>query len=179
MKRYAGIGYRKTPEPTLTHMLEIAYKLAKKGYTLSSGGAGGPDSKFEEGCDAAEGNKEIWLPWKLFNGKDSTLVANKNHYDIASSLHPQWKNLTKGVKSLMARNVGEILGEDGSSPVDFVVCYTEDGVEHYSQVTNKSGGTGFAVTLASMRGIPVFNLRNDNALSRLRLFLDETKIFID
>lgn len=177
--RYAGVGYRKTPSSVLLTMKRLGYTLARKGYTLSSGGAQGPDSKFEEGCDLAKGEKEIWIPWVGFNNNTSQLTPKKIHYTLASELHPHWKNMTPGVKALMARNIGEVLGEDGKSPVEFVVCYTEDGVEHHSQVTNKSGGTGFAISVASKYGIPVFNLKNENAYSRLKLFLSEYQIFED
>ncbi len=175
--RYAGVGYRKTPATVLMVMKKIGYRLARKGYVLSSGAAEGPDSTFEAGCDYAKGEKEIWLPWKGFNKHTSQLLPKKKHFKLAEEYHPGWKNMTPGTKALMARNVGEILGENADDPVDFVVCYTEDGVEHHSQVTSKSGGTGFAISIASRYGIPVFNLRNPEALSKLKLFLDEYRIF--
>ncbi len=178
-KRYAGVGNRKTPPHMLQLIKQIGYTLALKGYTLSSGGCNGPDDVFEQGCDVAKGKKEIWLPWKGYNKKQSTLITNETHTEIAKEIHPSWTYLTQGTKKLMSRNVGEVLGEDGKSPVDFVVCYTEDGAEHYSQVTAKTGGTGFAILLASRQGIPVFNLKNENALSRLKLFLNEYQIFED
>lgn len=179
VKLYAGVGYRKTPIKTLAVMIRLAYRLAKKGYILRSGAALGADTKFEKGCDLAKGKKEIWLPWKGFNDHTSKLTPKQVHYDLAKEIHPAWEYLTSGVKALMARNVAQILGEDGKTPVSLVICYTEDGVESHHEVTKKSGGTGFAISIAGRYGIPVFNLKRENAISRINMFLDEYRIFED
>ena len=48
---YAGIGSRETPGLMLGAFARIGEFLAKKGYTLRSGGADGADTAFEVGCD--------------------------------------------------------------------------------------------------------------------------------
>lgn len=173
---YAGIGSRETPASVLDAIRAIARRFGDMGYTLRSGGADGADTAFEEGCDETSGGeKEIWLPWKYFNGRHSTFFPTDKHFEIASQVHPAWNYLTKPSRSLHARNVGQILGADLNTPVDFVLCYTKDGAQTKEEVNSNTGGTGTAVKLASMHNIPVFNLKNKDALNDLKLFLKTLK----
>lgn len=162
-KLYAGIGSRETPPEIIQIMQKLGYSLARRVYTLRSGAAKGADSAFEFGCDAAQGHKEIWLPWLGYEGRrDSNLTPNDDHHAMGAVIHPAWFYLKDGARALHARNVGQILGENLETPVDFVICYTHDGVESHEQVTKNTGGTGTAIRLASMKGIPVINLANPN-----------------
>jgi hypothetical protein len=169
--RYAGVGSRETPSKALEALRSIGMRFGALGYTLRSGGAEGADSAFESGCDEVSGLKEIWLPWKNFNGRRSNLLPDNRHYELAATVHPYWDNLSRGATALHARNVGQILGSNVSTPVDFVVCYTEDGSESEAEVGKKTGGTGTAIRLASRHGVPVFNLGKEDALERLEVFL--------
>jgi hypothetical protein len=63
----------------------------------------------------------------------------------------------------MNRNAMQILGEDGNTPVEMVVCWTKDG--------KASGGTGQALRIAEYYSIPIFNLKNDGAIEQLKMFL--------
>jgi hypothetical protein len=174
-KLYAGIGSRETPPETIQIMQKLGYSLARRVYTLRSGAAKGADSAFEFGCDVAQGHKEIWLPWLGYDGRrDSNLIPMSTHFELASTLHPAWQYLKDGAKALHARNTGQILGPDLQTPVDFVVCYTQDGAESHEQVTKNTGGTGTAIRLASMKGIPVINLANPNGLERVKALVNPT-----
>jgi hypothetical protein len=171
---YAGIGSRKTPPDMLAKMKRVAARLEKLGYTLRSGGADGADSAFAAGC----GKKEIYLPWDGFNGvkqeSGHTRIVSEPSQDaeiIASLVHPAFGRLTAPVKKLMARNSHQILGHDLRTPVDFVVCWTPDGAESGGERSRDTGGTGQAIALASMWGIPVFNLARGDALERLGVLL--------
>lgn len=64
---YTGVGARNTPDRILDIMEHVGYVLAQRGYVLRSGGAEGADKAFEAGCDAAHGNKKIYIPWSGFN----------------------------------------------------------------------------------------------------------------
>lgn len=166
---YAGIGSRETPGDVLHVMSRLGSDLAKRGYILRSGAAQGADSAFEYGCDSVQGTKEIWLPWEGFNGRPiSPYTPKPAHYQRASELHPAWERLTRGPKSLHARNVGQVLGDNLDTPVSFVVCWTLDGAQSHSEISRTTGGTGTAIRLASLEGIPVFNLRHIDCLDRLR-----------
>lgn len=165
---YAGIGSRQTPREICDLMTRIARRLAARGFTLRSGGADGADLAFEAG---AGDSKEIFLPWKGFNGSDSPLHKQYSKYDqamvLASSLHPAWHSLGNGPRSMMARNCCQVLGENLDSPSKFIVCWTPDGCESIHERSRRTGGTGQAIALAFREDIPVFNLKRPDAMERL------------
>lgn len=171
MPYYTGIGSRRTPEVTLQAMARLAQLLARHGYTLRSGGADGADTAFEEGCRAAGGAMELWLPWKGFNQRGaSQYLPTEAHHQLASTLHPAWERLSRGPKALHARNTGQVLGVDLKTPSGFVVCYTPDGAEAEHEVTRDTGGTGTAIRLASRNQIPVFNMARSDWWQRFKRF---------
>lgn len=173
---YAGIGSRETPIEVQRHMFQVGKFLARKGYTLRTGGADGADNAFLEGCRAGNGKVELWLPWQGFNGHRSEFTPDRDEfYQIASLLHPAWKGLKDSVKRLHSRNVGQILGEHfdaekviefiaNRSPVaiplpdvsEFVLCWTPDGSTG-EKTSSATGGTGMAIRVAYSLDIPIYN----------------------
>jgi hypothetical protein len=148
MKIYAGVGSRKTPAIVLKRMHKIAQEKAENGWILRSGGADGADKWFEMGCDTANGKKEIYLPFKGFNGNQSPLFNIPEYaFDIAGRLHPNWFACSAVAKKLLARNVLQILGQDLNKPADVVICWS-DG----------SGGTQQTIRIAKKYGVEVVNL---------------------
>lgn len=172
---YAGIGSRKAPPGQLERMTRAAKRLAAMGYALRSGGAEGADLAFEAG---AGGKKEIYLPWKGFNGSASSFVApTRDAIGVAAAVHPAWSRLSPAVQKLQARNSHQILGEDLRTPCDFVICWTPDGAESEGERTSTTGGTGQAIALASRWGVPVFNFARPDAGERLHTFVkDRTNV---
>jgi len=147
-KYYAGIGSRETPEAIIKQFQNLAEQLAKLGYCLRSGGADGADTAFEVGCDRVEGEKQIFLPWKKFNGnKSNYFEPPEKAFEIAEQYHPGWQHLKQGAKRLHARNSQQVLGPNLDEPADFVVCYTN----------KNKGGTLQALRIAYCYKIPVFN----------------------
>lgn len=180
---YAGIGSRETPDDIMALMRRAGRILALKGYTLRSGGAPGADSAFEEGCDEVHGSKVIFLGWKGFNGKDSPWVnATPQAYAMAEQFHPGWAHLTRGPRSLMARNSHQIMGWDMQTPAGFVLCYTPDGCLRNEDRRTKTktrpgtGGTGQAIGIASAHGIPVYNLQRPEHRLRVESLLDQWEL---
>lgn len=155
MKYYSGIGARATPPDVLKRMHRLAGILCRLGYTLRSGGAEGADVAFEMGCDPDF--KEIF----------------KAHGDIpmwtnvfTDLFHPAPSKLKEYPRKLMNRNACQILGRDGSTPVDFVVCWTADG--------RASGGTGHAIKIAQYFNIPVYNFfYNETDILALKRRIEE------
>ena len=146
----------------------LGWRLARNGYLLRSGAAPGADTAFETGCTRAQGQKEIWVPWSGFGDRcEPDYLPLDEHFTLAQDLHPKWQSLSAAARKLHARNVGQILGADLASPVDFVVCWTPDGCDQDSSRTAATGGTGTAIALASRHGIPVFNLQADGAYEQL------------
>jgi len=160
MKYYTGIGSRRTPEDILKWM-EIFGKKFDINYTLRSGGAPGADKAFEKYVKV----KDIYLPWKGFESNASPLFSpSEEAFELASTLHPGWKNLSEGAKKLMARNAHQVLGTNLKIPSEFVICYTPDGATTEKTCTRNTGGTGLAIRLADKMKIPVFNLGDKKTL---------------
>lgn len=156
---YTGIGSRETPQDIQLTMTKIASYLGKRGYTLRSGGAEGADLAFEKGC-LYNMPKEIFIPWKGFNGSKATfLEITKPALEMAAKYHPAWPKLKPSVQNIMARNCYQMLGYDLNTPTDFVVCWTKDG--------GATGGTGQALRIAADLNIEIFNLFDKDAKERL------------
>ena len=151
---YAGIGARNAPPEILAQMTEVATRLREMGYTLLSGAARGADQAFEAGA----GNQK-----EIFTAKD----ANDLTRDIAKEIHPSPNNLSEYALDLMARNTNQIFGRDLNQPVSFVLTWTPDGVESSGARTQKTGGTGQAIDMASRKGIPVINMYNEGWQNKL------------
>lgn len=159
---YAGVGSRQTPLKIKMIMQNLAKYLSNLGYTLNSGGAQGADIAFESGA----GTKK-----QIFKKED----ADDFTRDIAKEIHDNPDALTDGpVLDLLARNTFQIFGKNLDTPVDFVLAWTpltlegkvvtkaEDKVYYYKGHPNNTGGTGQAIALASLKGIPVINLADKN-----------------
>ena len=152
--RYAGIGARATPAGVLSDMTVISGWLARTGWELATGGADGADSAFAKSASA--GQRTIWLPWRGYKelcGPDCRVLSAAEMsacMAIAAPLHPAWNRCSAAVRKLHARNAAVLLGETLDRPVDACVAWSPGG--------RIEGGTGMAIRIAEVRGIPVFNL---------------------
>ena len=172
MKYYAGIGSRFATKEILNICYDYGKILAKNNYILRSGHADGCDIAFENGCDLIndekEELKEIFLPWKNFNGSDSIhYFVNhipENIEKITKENYPLWYNSSVAVKYLHARNTQQILGENADNYSDFVVCWTKNG--------KTVGGTATVIKLAEKYEIPVFNLAKEEDIKRIKKVLN-------
>ena len=132
-------------------MVLLGRELARRGWLLRSGGSPGADTAFEQGCDLGGGAKEIFLPWRGFNGSDSPLFETPpGAMELARKIHRGLKRRTHSVQKLRARNVCQILGASLSEPSQLVIAWTENAVP--------SGGSATVLRIAAERGIPVLNL---------------------
>lgn len=116
--------------------------------------------KFEritKGCDMAfESGVTVSAHKRIFTANDAT-----NETRAMARVHKlSIENLLGRKLELYAREVFQILGADMQSLVDFLLCYMRDGCECFETHIEKTGGTGFAIDLASCRQIPVINMRN-------------------
>lgn len=166
MLYYAGIGSRETSQEFLDLFTRVAKYLSTKDCVLRSGGAKGSDKAFELGAT----HKEIYLPWKGFEGNNSNLIVkDERAFEIAAKYHPRWNYLSQVARLLQARNSHQILGNDLNSPSDFVICWTKGG--------KGGGGTGQAIRIAKDYNIPVFDCGKyanvKECAIELKNFLDE------
>ena len=151
---YAGVGARKTPEPVLGAMKDMATNLAGRGWHLRTGGAKGADDAFARAAPAER--RTVYLPWRGYNGWSETerraLTAQelRSLRAAAEPHHPAWQRCPARVRDLHARNVAILVGVNLREPVHAMVCWTEGG--------RVEGGTGMAMRLAKHYRIPIFNL---------------------
>jgi len=145
-------------------MEAFAKEMRYQGYILRSGGARGADKAFEKG---AVRDCEIYL------ADDATQLAMA----IAKSLHPAWDRMEHFGKMLHGRNVMQVLGWDLQTPSEFVVCWTPDGCIKHSERTQKTGGTGTAISIASKKMIPVYNLHRQEHLEWIEYKIERESKF--
>lgn len=166
MKYYAGIGSRAVNQEMGMQQAFLAQALSALGYVLRSGGAEGSDTWFEKGHGIITGaKKEIYIPWEGFNKRTTREqgvllpIFEQHHYDTAEQFHPNWTACSDGAKKLHTRNLFQVAGLDGATPVEFVICWTPNG--------SGSGGTGQAIRVAEALGIPVFDLGKEGAYKEI------------
>lgn len=159
---YAGIGSRETPKDILTIIEKLAEKLVSSDWILRTGGAPGADYAFLKGAFIGSDSPhpvELYLPWDGFEDFRKEDFAEGIYcqsdpspaaFEIAKKYHPAWYKLSQGARRLIARNSHQVLGPDLASPVDCVICWTEDG--------KLKGGTAQALRIAQDRNIPIYNL---------------------
>jgi hypothetical protein len=112
------------------------------------------------------GEKEIYLPWRGFEGHTGELSEPTSEaLEIARTFHPRFSYLSQGAKKLMGRNTHQVLGKDCMTPCHMIVCWTSDG--------KPSGGTGQAIRIAEYYRIPILNLQRSRDLELILTFLDK------
>lgn len=130
------------------------------------------------------------------NNRNYIESASKNiALDLVNEVHPNPKGLNGIPRNLMARNAFQVFGKELDSPVDFVLTWTplndkgevvtshsqraydkdkkaklEDGVPTFD-----TGGTGQAISYASLKGIPVINMADPNWRKQLEDVMKNNK----
>ena len=175
-KYYAGIGSRETPKDICLKMAACGKRLSNLGFILRSGGAVGADQAFEAGVVLSETptNMQVFIPWNGYENKQLGGVYVMQHKSVfeaasrmVSSMHPAWDYCSAGARKMHTRNCSQVLGASLNEPAEFILCWTPCGSETVETLTRKSGGTAMAIRVACANGIPVFNMKNEDALTRL------------
>ena len=169
---YTGIGSRETPQAVLEVMFNIAMDLAPN-WLLRSGHADGADQAFERGCIQGNGQMEIYIPWNGFNSAPNNhpqyirRKATQELADFSAQFHPAWNKCSDAAKLMHMRNACQILGQDGQTPADLIICWTKDG--------KRGGGTGQALRIAEHYNIPIFDLAlaDDHLIQHLCAYMEK------
>ncbi|MTI58664.1 MAG: hypothetical protein FH762_01525 [Firmicutes bacterium] len=168
VRHYVGIGSREIPIDIAKLIEIIAIKLAQRGYILRSGGSPGADDAFEKVGIDGHGEMEIYLPFKNFRNKKGAAyipAPELGNYLLAAEFAKKYcdnyTQLDREAKKLIIRDTYQVLGLDLQTRSHFVICWTLDACLTHSQRSERTGGTGQAISIASHYGIPVFNLKND------------------
>ena len=153
---YAGIGSRQTPQEVLDQMTEVAKELELMGYTLNTGvtfkgNKEGADKAFDDGTS----KKNLFSPERQ--------GSRAKEQAIAKEIHPNPRALSPGALKLMARNTNQVFGDNLNTPVDFVLFYAKE-----TSGIRPEGGTGQAVEMARLKGIPTINMADTNWREQLK-----------
>lgn len=178
-KYFTGVGSRDITEEEYRLIVDIGVYLASIGYHLRSGGAVGSDTAFFKGVSIFYNHQyhqmvdeRVYIPWdnydeQVFSASTPYVrsLSKSDHatecFNIAESIHPAWGKCKRGARSLHARNVLQVLGDDLLQPSNLLVCCatpTKTGVK---------GGTNTAYMLAKKYNIPCFNIRVDEDRERI------------
>jgi hypothetical protein len=184
---YTGIGARAAPTWALEMMYDISSVFARSNLVLRSGGAKGSDTAFEEGCRSVLGKAEIYLPEEGFRGRYTIEMEINPHVlifpspltsarRIAKEHHPAWDCCKPSVRNLHARNVHQVLGQNPDHPIlsSGIVCWTPDG--SLDGRGPRCGGTGQALRVAAVYGVPVTNLARPDHREMAERWLAENSI---
>lgn len=167
---YTGVGARKLDPKKIQLVNRLGKRLDELGLTLRSGGAKGTDSEFER---PVRRSKEIFRPADYtgrlpFGHKIVKGEMRERAIEIVAPTHPAWNKLPDYVKELHIRNVFQVIGEQLNHPSLFLLCWTEDGADGINKLTSTdTGGTGTAIRIANIYGVPVINLNRENSITEL------------
>jgi hypothetical protein len=161
---YTGIGSRDVTSHEFSLMVAIAQRFARDGWKLRSGGAGGADTAFEQGCAYKQGEAEIFIPWnkfgsKLINPNSKRYIPSGDNFKIAreylidNDIIPWFDRMKQGAQKLHGRNYYQVIGFGDKSDL-MAYCADDDknGVP--------AGGTRTAILLAQSFSIPTYNIRD-------------------
>lgn len=194
---YTGVGARETPHDVLGIMEDAAFRLARMGWVLRSGKAGGADAAFQLGvqkyCISLDKEKpeeysankaEIYIPWDGFGTPGiedwwdislnnlNTLMPEQilSRDEIIGEIHPNPVALRKkrGAFALHSRNVHQVLGANILEPRPSKFCLYFASEDKHG---NPKGGTATAVNLAKKHGVRCLNLNTPERLAKLEIFL--------
>ena len=152
MKKYNLFLSPDTPDDIRQVSYYLAKRMAELGYFLSV-----VDPKAEK--DAIKGAKD---------GEGEGEIVNKGTVDSweeLESVHPTWYRCGAAARAWHAKRANAM------EESQFLVIWTPNGEESAEDTTLRTGGLGQAIRLASQRGMPIFNLSNEDALTRIGEFV--------
>lgn len=197
---YTGIGSRETPQEVLGIMEDAAFRLARIGWTLRSGKAGGADAAFQIGMQNyfktldkspdekySVGLAEIYVPWEGFSSDKKELLGHWDvHLGYLDLLMPEQKETRDQIVSEIHPNYEALVKKRGAFALHSRNVHQVLGPNvlqpqpssfclFYAKEDkdgNPKGGTATAVNLCKKNGVRVLNLNTPERLAVLERFLD-------
>lgn len=167
-KYWTGIGSREVSDEIATLQIAIGENMAKRGYILLSGGAGGSDENFLKGvCNVDATLAEVWWPWHNFRMDEIDFDTSGVTYEVPSKymsqvaavyyeesgIMPWFGNMKQGAQKLHGRNYNQIFSGQ-STPASRVVIYAAPE----NAKGEIKGGTRSGVLIARNEGVPTYNI---------------------
>ena len=161
--KFTGIGSRSLPMEYKFVLKKCGTLLKKMGYLCRTGTATGSDALFRELFK----NEKL----EVYGPEDAKEWCFKEILNHMPSDRMGFDTMKENTQKLLARNMMQILGENGDDPVQFVLCYAPS----LNYKDSSSGGTGYAIRCALHHNIPVFNIFSDEDGKRFIKFLKDIK----
>lgn len=144
---YTGVGSRKIPIYIYKFLKNVALTMEREGWKVRTGNANGCDQIFRTYTDAI-----VYHPQQIISNLEHWSYEEvQKHMPNDREGYVDWKPY---VKALLARNMMQVLGDDGKTPSEFLICWTPS--THYAD--SSSGGTGYAIRCAIAHNVPVYNI---------------------
>lgn len=169
-KDYVVASFGKVPYKLLEDIGAMFKALNEKGYVLRSYG----DTRDKLLSEAEINSKTIkfYLPFKKYNPSVTAEVTTptKLAYDYSSQYAYKYENLPMPVKSFLAASVHILTGKECNRKASFIILYTDCGKETDFKIDYKVTGPTISNLLkyATLLNIPIFNLKNEDALERIK-----------
>lgn len=167
-RKFACIGSRDTPVEFISLMEDVGEYIARQnGCVIATGNAKGADQAFARGGNRVDPMRVwLYLPWGTYESQ-AVVWGNKSVTDmepgtrlIAARNHPNWENLSFGVKRLMIRNASIVMG---SSLVIAYLNHSRKG----------GGGTGHGWRIAEDLGIDRIDLSTNGNIDEIKSKIDQ------
>lgn len=196
---YSGIGSRETPPEVIGIMEDAGFRLARCGFTLRSGKAGGADEAFQVGMqkyyESLDNGKqeeyrthlaEIYIPWDGFASDNDNLWDFWDYpLDYLDYLIPDQKVVREALVEEIHPNFEALKRKRGAFALHSRNVHQVLGANildprpsafclYYAKEDrngNPKGGTATAVNLARKYGVRVLNLNTPDKLALLERFL--------
>lgn len=115
---------------------------------------------------------ELIIPWKEFSmeflpmSKHLTKVGY-GAKRVTAAITEGWVGLKPAIKAFRGTETHLVLGKAGISPAVAIVTYSNDGAEKLESLTQETKFNKNVYRMAKMFNIPIFNLRDSDAVNRL------------
>lgn len=163
-------GNARAPEQLVPLIREIADMFRRAGFELRTGGMDGLGKLVSDNVP----DVELHLPWKDFNQIPNAASSFNSDEckEYAKRYLPDWGNLKDSHQAFYCKNVRLVLGKSLKQPCQIAIIWSEDGVEGENTRTQQSMHAGHIAAMCRDMRIPVINLHNPDAVSRVRKFLE-------
>lgn len=169
-----GVGSRDTPEAVQPLVATLVRALAARGYGFRSGGARGADTMFENAAIGAGAELQVFVTGRRARRPHHIpmltmpTAIQEEAAAIAATHHPVWSDLDEWERALHTRNVPQVLGPTLRRPSKALLCWSpRSELDKLGRLKNVGGGTGQAVRVAYVYGVPSYNLALQDHVDRL------------
>lgn len=160
------------PDTIKVKLEKIATVLAKKNWQYRCN-ASSKENVLNSLISIENLQTNIYLPWKSYNDKvpikPTLAYPNASAYRVATAYNKKFLELPPAVRAIYANIVNSVYNVDCNDPVKLVLVYTSCGTEKLKPKMDFKtlGNLPFIIKLCDEADIPLINIKNDDAISRI------------